>query len=83
MDYGFSGAIGVVMFWAVVIVGVILFSAYKKFYNLLYLFSVSLYIFAVIYWIDVFELGKNAILLILLFSSIILIFVGIHLSKRH
>ena len=74
--------LGYGVFWIGLIISLILFAIKKKFYPIMYLISISLYIFTVGFVIDVFDLGKNGIILILAFSSIVMIGLGIYLSKK-
>ena len=74
--------LGYGVFWIALVVSIILYAMKRKFYPIMYLISISLYIFTVGFVIDVNELGKNGILLILAFSTIVMIVIGWTLSKR-
>ena len=52
------------VFWIGLVVSIILFAMKRKFYPIMYLISISLYIFTTGFVIDVFDMGKNGILLI-------------------
>lgn len=70
------------IFWIGLVVAIILFAMKRKWYPMMYLISVSLYIFTVGFIIDVFDLSKNGILLILAFSAVLMIGLGLYLSKK-
>lgn len=70
------------VFWIGLITAVILFAVKRKWYPIMYLISVCLYIFTVGFVIDVFDLSRNGILGILALSAVIMIGLGLYLSKR-
>lgn len=74
--------LGYGVFWIALVVSIILYAMKRKWYPIMYLISISLYIFTVGFVIDVFDLSKNWILLILGFSSILMIGLGLYLSKK-
>ena len=74
--------LGYGIFWIGLVVSVILYAMKRKWYPIMYMISVSLYIFTVGFIIDVFELSKNGILLILAFSALVMIGLGMYLSKK-
>ena len=74
--------LGYATFWIGLIVSIILYAMKRKWYPIMYLITVSLYIFTVGFIIDVFELSKNGILLALAFSAIVMIGLGFYLSKK-
>ena len=74
--------LGYGIFWIGLVVSIILYAMKRKWYPIMYLISVSLYIFTVGFIIDVFELSKNGILLTLAFSTLVMIGLGIYLSKK-
>lgn len=74
--------LGYGIFWIGLIASIILYAMKRKWYPIMYLISIALYIFTVGFTIDVFDMGKNGILLILAFSSIVMIGLGIYLSKK-
>ena len=78
----FFQIVGGVVFWISLIAAIILYANFRKFSYLMYLISVSLYIFTVSYIIDVFKLGSNAIILLLGLSAAIMIGLGFYLKKR-
>ncbi|MBS3127554.1 hypothetical protein J4410_00220 [Candidatus Woesearchaeota archaeon] len=73
--------LGVSIFWLGLVAAIILYAVMRKWYPMMYLISICLYIFTVGYVIDVFDLTKNFILLILAFSAAMMIFVGWYLSR--
>ena len=81
MVYGFYPFLGWTVFWISSIIGIILFISYKKMYPVLYLISVSLYIFTAGFMIDVFEFSRFGILSTLVLSTLIFMLLGYYLSK--
>jgi len=74
--------LGYGVFWVGLIVAIILYAMKRKWYPIGYLVSVSLYIFTVGFVIDVFDINKNGVLLILAFSAVLMILLGFYLSKK-
>ena len=81
-DFHWYPFLGYGVFWIGLVVSIILYAMKRKWYPLMYLISISLYIFTVGFVIDVFDIGKNGILLILALSSAIMIGLGVYLSKK-
>ena len=67
--------LGTSIFWLGLIASIILYAVMRKWYPMMYLISICLYIFTVGFVIDVFDFVKNSILLTFL------VFVGWYLSK--
>lgn len=74
--------LGYGIFWIGLVVSIILFAMKRKWYPLMYLISICLYIFTVGFVIDVYDLSKNWVLLILAFSALLMIGLGLYLSKK-
>lgn len=74
--------LGYSIFWIGLIVAVILYAVKRKWYPLMYLISICLYIFTIAFMIDIYDLGKNAILGLLALSAVLMIGVGMYLSKK-
>ncbi|MBI2673284.1 hypothetical protein HYX19_03420 [Candidatus Woesearchaeota archaeon] len=74
--------LGFGVFWLGLIAAIIIYIKKRKFYPLIYLISVALYIFTVGFVIDVFNFSRNSILLTLAFSAALFIFAGIFISKK-
>lgn len=74
-----------VVFWVLLvpllIVMLIVYLRSKKFYRLIYITSVFTYAMTIMYWIDAFRLGRNAIVGLLVASSLAMIFVGWRVHK--
>jgi hypothetical protein len=74
-----------VVFWfllvPLIIVEIIVYLKSKKFFWLIYALAIFTYVVAVCYTVDVFDLGKNAIILILLASAVLMFLVGRQLGK--
>lgn len=68
-------------FWISFLVAIILFASYKKLYPVMYMVSISLYIFSTGFFIDVFELPKIGILMTLIFSACLFMVLGYYFSK--
>jgi hypothetical protein len=81
MAYGFYPIVGAGVFWIGLVIAIILFSTYRKIYPVFYMISVSLYIFTASFMIDIFHLGKLAILSTLIFSAVVFMGLGRYLSK--
>ena len=80
MDYWYP-ILGWGVFWIGLIVSIILFSIYRKLYPVIYLISVSLYIFTVGFMIDVFNFQELGILITLVVSAIVFMALGFYLSR--
>ena len=79
---GWSAVVGYGIFWIGFVVAIILYAIKRKWFPIMYLISISLYIFTVSFVIDAFELTKNWILGLLAFSALAMIGVGVYLSKK-
>lgn len=77
-----SSALGYGIFWIGLIASIIIYIFKRKFYPIIYLISISLYIFLVGFVIDVFELSKNGILLMLALSTGVMMGLGVYISKK-
>ncbi|OGI14749.1 hypothetical protein A3K63_02635 [Candidatus Micrarchaeota archaeon RBG_16_49_10] len=75
-------ALGYGLFWVGLVVSIILYAVKRKWYPIVYVISVALYIFTVTFVIEAFSLSKNWILLLLALSSALMIGVGVYLSRR-
>jgi hypothetical protein len=75
-----------VVFWILLIpLLVVLLFTYirgKKLHRLAYILAVFTYTMTIMYWIDAFNLGRNVIISMLLFSSILMIFVGYLMHRK-
>jgi len=75
-----------VVFWILLvpllIVMLIVYLRSKKFNRLVYILSVFTYAMAILYWIDAYQLGRNAIVGILVLSSAFMILLGRQMSKK-
>lgn len=71
-----------VVFWLLIIpLLVVLLAVYiksKRFYRLMYILSVFTYSMLIMYSIDAYDLGKNAILGLLALSAAIMMYLGYH-----
>jgi len=74
--------LGYGIFWIGLAASIIIYAMKRKFYPIMYLVTVSLYIFTVAFVIDVFDFSKNGILLILAFSALVMMGLGVYLSKK-
>ena len=74
--------LGYGIIWIGLIVSIILYAMKRKWYPIMFLISVSLYVFTVGFMIDVFDMSKNGILMILAFSALAMIGLGLYLSKN-
>lgn len=77
-----------IVFWILLvpllIITLIVYLRSKKFSRLVFILSVFTYAMTVMYWIDAYMLGRNAIVFLLVISSLLMMFVGwlIHREKR-
>jgi hypothetical protein len=78
-----SNFVGSGIFWIGLIGAIVLYAIKSKWYPIAYLISVLMYVFTVCFVIDVFNLSKNWILLLLAFSAILMTFLGMYLSKKN
>lgn len=82
MPYYWYPFLGYGVFWVGLVVSIIIYAMKRKWYPIMYIIAISLYIFTVGFVIDVFDIGKNGILFILAFSSLVMIGLGFYLSKK-
>ena len=82
MAYYWYPFLGYGVFWIALVASIILYAIKRKWHPLMYLISISLYIFTFGFVIDVFDLSKNWILLLLALSSVLMIGLGMYLSKK-
>jgi|SRR3989344_5529597 len=72
--------------WGIFILGliaaVILFAVKRKFYAVMYLVSIATYVFTIGFVIDAFDIGKNGVLLLLAFSAVVFIVLGIYFGSK-
>lgn len=80
MGADWSIIIGVLVFIIAIIFAIISYVKHKKIYQILYILSVSTYIFAIFYTWDIFELTKNLVLIMLLISTILMLSVAKYFS---
>src|SRR5574341_490640 len=77
-----------IVFWVLLIplliIMLIVYLRSNKFSRLVFILSVFTYAMTVMYWIDAYQLGRNAIVFLLVISSLLMIFVGwlIHREKK-
>ncbi len=70
------------IFFIGLVLAIILFAINRKFSPVMYLVSISTYIFTIGFIIDAFDFGKNLILLVLALSAIIFIALGFYFTKK-
>ncbi len=82
MGYGeWYPLLGWSVFTIALIIGVIIFIRVRKFYPIFYLISISLYIFTTGFYIDVYNLSKGGILMVLVVSAGLFMLLGWYFSK--
>ena len=74
--------VGHFSFWVGLIISIIIYSIKRKWYPILFIISVALYIFTVGFIMDVFALSRDGILLMLVLSAAAMIGMGFYLSKK-
>ena len=76
-----------VVFWVLliplIIVLLIVYLRSKRLYRLLYIASVFTYAMTIMYWIDVYQLGRNSIIGLLVLSSLLMILIGRLFHKKN
>jgi len=76
------GPFGWGIFFIGLVAAIVLFAIKRKFYPVMYLISTATYIFTVGFTIDIFDFGKGGILLILAFSAIVFIGLGLYFASK-
>ncbi len=76
-----SIAIGVLVYIIAIIIAAIYYWRFKKIFIVVFTASISTYIFAVFYTWDIFELSKNLVLILLLISTLLMVYLGKYFSK--
>ena len=79
---GWSPILGVGIFWIGLIVAIILYAVKRKWNPVMYLISVCLYIFTAGFIMDAFDLERTGILIILAFSTLLMILLGLYISVK-
>jgi hypothetical protein len=79
---GWSIGVGVLIFIIAICFAVYFYLKYKKVSQTVFIASISTYIFAVFYAMDVFKLSKNGVLGLLVISTILMMVVGKYFSKK-
>ncbi len=76
-----------VLGWGIFFIGlvlaIVLFAIRKKFYPVMYVVSVALYIFTIGFIIDAFNIGKEGNLILLAFSALVFIVLGMYFGKKY
>ncbi|MBS3147786.1 hypothetical protein J4219_02795 [Candidatus Woesearchaeota archaeon] len=74
-----------VVFWILVvpllILSLVVYARSKRLYKIMYILSVFTYSMLIMYPIDAYDLGRNAILGLLAFSAVLMMLVGYHFHK--
>jgi hypothetical protein len=72
--------------WGVFFIGliaaIVLYAIYRRLSPVMYLISIATYVFTVGFVIDMFDFGKNGVLLILAISAAVFIFLGWYFSGK-
>lgn len=76
------GVFGWGIFFMGLVTAIILFAVKRKFYPVMYLVSIATYIFTIGFVIDAFDLSRDITLILLAFSTIIFIVLGIYFAKK-
>ena len=64
------------------ILSLVVYARGKRLYRIMYILSVFTYSMLIMYCIDAYDLGRNAILGLLAFSALLMMFVGYEFHKR-
>lgn len=74
-----------IVFWVLliplVIAEIVIFVKTKRLYWLIYALSIFVYVVAVSYTLDVFDAGRNAVILTLIASAVLMALIGRHLGR--
>jgi len=73
--------LGSSVFFIGVVISIIIYFFKRKWHPVIYIISICTYIFTAGFIIDVFSVEKNGILLILAISALLMIGLGVYLSK--
>src|SRR3989344_6786887 len=72
--------------WGIFFIGlvaaIIIFAIKRKFYPIMYLISITTYIFTIGFVIDAFDLSRDVTLLLLALSAVIFILLGFYFARR-
>jgi hypothetical protein len=79
---GWSIGVGILIFIVAICFAVYFYLKYKKVHQTVFIASISTYIFAVFYAMDVFELSKSGVLGLLAISTILMMSIGKYFSKK-
>ena len=69
------------VFTIALIIAIIIFAKVRKFYPIFYLISISLYVFTAGFFIDVYDLTKGGILVVLVISALLFMLLGWYFSQ--
>ena len=64
------------------IAAIVIYSVKRKFFPVMYLVSIALYIFTIGFVIDIYDLSKDGVLLVLAFSAIVFMVLGYYFSSK-
>lgn len=81
MEADWSIALGVVIFLIGIVAAIIYYLRYKKWFIILYVAALAVFIFSIFYTWDVLELKGFGVMLLLALSAGVMIFLGKHFSK--
>lgn len=73
--------VGILIYLIALIFAIYYYYKYKKIFLIVFITSIATYGFSVFYAWDVFDLNKNYVLVILVISTILMIFLGKYFSK--
>jgi len=76
-----SIAVGILVFIVAIIFAALYYYRYKKIFLIIFIASIATYIFAVMYTWDIYDPNRNMIMLMLLLSTILMVFLGKYFSK--
>lgn len=63
------------------IIAIIIYAKSRKFYPIFYLIAISLYVFTAGFYIDVYDLTRGGILMVLVISAVLFMLAGWYFSK--
>ncbi|MGM5483915.1 MAG: hypothetical protein ACQER9_03300 [Nanobdellota archaeon] len=74
--------LGYIIFSIALLAMIIIYLNTRKWYPIAYIISITTYIFTLGFIIDVYQLSKNWIILLLLFTALLMVIIGKYISRK-
>ena len=78
-----SIGVGVLVYIVAIIAATIFYLRFSKMYLIAYTASIATYVFSVFYIWDVYELQRNGVLILLVVSTLVMMYLGKYFSNIH